>query len=69
MERKHTYLRDWLRDFWNIGTHELKQIFSDWGVMLIFFVAGLGYPLLYNVVYLNGILEDTPIAVGFQLFL
>jgi len=63
MEKKHTYIKDWLKDFWDIGTHELKQIFSDWGVMLIFFVAGLAYPLLYNVVYLNGILNDTPIAV------
>jgi len=43
--------------------HELRQIFSDWGVMLIFFVAGLIYPLLYNVIYLNGVLNDTPIAV------
>lgn len=31
--------------------------------MLIFCVAGLGYPLLYNCIYHNGILEDTPVAV------
>lgn len=57
------YIKKWFRDFWGIATHELKQIFSDWGVLLIFLVAGLIYPLLYNVVYLNGILNDTPIAV------
>lgn len=46
-----------------MGVRELKLIFKDGGVLLIFFVAGLIYPLLYNVVYLNGLLEDTPVAV------
>ena len=59
----NTFIKTWLRDWWNILCHELKQIFSDGGVMLIFFVAGLAYPLLYNVIYLNGILSDTPMAV------
>ena len=59
----NTFIKTWLRDWWNILCHELKQIFSDGGVMLIFFVAGLAYPLLYNVIYLNGILTDTPMAV------
>ena len=31
--------------------------------MIIFVVAGFLYPILYNFVYRNGILEDTPIAV------
>ena len=53
----------WLKDWWNILTNELKMIFSDWGVLLIFLVAGLIYPLLYNIVYYNGILNETPIAV------
>ncbi|MBR1501646.1 MAG: ABC transporter permease [Bacteroidales bacterium] len=53
----------WLKDAWEIATSELKRIFSDGGVVLIFFVAGMLYPLLYNIVYINGILEDTPLAV------
>ena len=61
MEEK--FIKTWLRDWWDILCHELKQIFSDGGVMLIFFVAGLAYPLLYNVIYLNGILSETPVAV------
>ena len=60
---KERFIDTWLRDWWNIFCHELKQIFSDGGVLLIFFVAGLAYPLLYNVVYLNGIVSDTPMAV------
>lgn len=58
-----SYAKTWIKDFWGIFCHEFRQIFSDSGVLLIFLVAGLAYPLLYNVVYLNGILSDTPIAV------
>lgn len=57
------YFKQWLRDWRDIMMHELHQIFHDGGVLLIFFVAGLLYPLLYNVIYMNGILEDTPVAV------
>ena len=60
---KTSYIKTWLKDFWGIFCHEFRQIFSDSGVLLIFLVAGLAYPLLYNVVYLNGILSDTPVAV------
>ncbi len=60
---KASYAKIWIKDFWGIFCHEFRQIFSDSGVLLIFLVAGLAYPLLYNVVYLNGILSDTPIAI------
>ncbi len=60
---KNTYFKTWRKDFMGIMAHELRQIFTDGGVLLIFLVAGLGYPLLYNLVYRNGILEDTPVAV------
>jgi hypothetical protein len=57
------FLKTWFRDAWDIMLHELKQIGHDGGVLLIFAVAGLIYPLLYNVIYLNGIVSDTPVAV------
>ncbi len=60
---KNTYAKTGIKDFWGIFCHELRQIFSDSGVLLIFLVAGLVYPLLYNVVYLNGILSETPVAI------
>ncbi|MBQ0087582.1 MAG: ABC transporter permease [Bacteroidales bacterium] len=56
-------LKKWFGDAVLICRRELKRIVSDGGMTLIFFVAGLGYPLLYNCVYHNGILEDTPVAV------
>lgn len=58
-----SYIRSWIKDYRDILRHELKLIFSDTGVMIIFFLAGLAYPLLYNIMYLNGILSDTPIAI------
>ena len=60
---KLSFIRDWCNDVLEMGARELKLIFKDGGVLLIFFVAGLIYPLLYNVIYLNGVLEDTPVAV------
>ena len=60
---KLDFIRSWCQDVLELGVKEMKLIFKDGGVLLIFFVAGLVYPLLYNVIYLNGVLEDTPIAV------
>ena len=57
------YAKQWLRDALGIFNLELRNILHDGGVMIIFVVAGLLYPILYNFVYKNGILEDTPIAV------
>jgi len=59
----NTYIRNWFSDMWGIFCHELKTIFNDGGFLIIFFVAGFGYPILYNFIYSKGILEDTPIAV------
>ena len=56
-------LKKWFGDAVLICRRELKRLVTDGGVMLIFCVAGLGYPLLYNCIYHNGILEDTPVAV------
>lgn len=53
----------WFRDAFRVFNEELKRLLHDDGVMIIFLAAGLGYPLLYNCIYHNGILEDTPVAV------
>ena len=60
---KNSFLKNWFKDAVEIMAHELKQISKDGGVLLIFLAAGLVYPLLYNVIYLNGVVSDTPIAV------
>ncbi|MCF0172820.1 MAG: ABC transporter permease, partial [Bacteroidales bacterium] len=50
-------------DFRQIFFRELKLIFKDSGVLLIFFGACLVYPLLYSYLYSNGLYDDMPIAV------
>ena len=60
---KETYVRSWLKDALGIFNLELGRLLRDGGVMIIFIVAGFLYPILYNFVYRNGVLEDTPIAV------
>lgn len=57
------YTRQWLSDWYSIFANEIRQIFSDSGVMVIFFLAGLAYPVIYNLIYSNGTVDDMPIAV------
>lgn len=59
-----------LYDYWRSVTdssfvfaHELKRIFTDRGVMIIFFVATLIYPIIYKAMYWNERIEDIPVAV------
>ncbi|MBR1872298.1 MAG: ABC transporter permease [Bacteroidales bacterium] len=63
MERNRTYAGRWLKDFYNIFINEMKLIFSDSGVVVIFFVAGLVYPLLYNYIYKDGLVDEMAVAV------
>ena len=60
---RESYLKRWLRDTLGIFNLELRNILRDGGVMIIFIAAGFFYPILYNFVYKNGILEETPVAV------
>lgn len=60
---RETYVKSWLKDALGIFNLELGRLLRDGGVMIIFIVAGFLYPILYNFVYRNGVLEDTPIAV------
>ncbi|MCR4664558.1 MAG: ABC transporter permease [Paludibacteraceae bacterium] len=52
-----------LHDTWRVYVHELRRVFRDSGVMLIFFVAGLAYPILYNIIYIKNIVRDVEVAV------
>jgi len=42
---------------------ELQRIFRDPGVMVIFIVATLAYPLIYKALYWNEQINDVPVAV------
>ena len=58
-----SYISNWFHDVWNIFTRELRLIGRDNGVMLIFCFAGLVYPLLYNWIYHDGVVDEMPVAV------
>lgn len=57
------YFKTFWSDFKRLFREEFKAVFSDSGVIVVFFLAGLGYPLLYNKIYENGNLEDVPVVV------
>ena len=57
------YLGTWIRDWYRIFVNELRLIFSDSGVIVIFFVGGLLYPVLYNLIYMNGTVDEMDVAV------
>lgn len=52
-----------LGDTWRVYVLELRRIFRDSGVMLIFFVAGLAYPVIYNLIYVRNVVENVEVAV------
>lgn len=52
-----------ISDTWNVFCEEMRRIFHDPGVIVLFFVAPLLYPLLYNVLYWNNELLEVPVAV------
>ncbi|MBR1630779.1 MAG: ABC transporter permease, partial [Paludibacteraceae bacterium] len=56
-------LKNWANDIWYVYCHETRRIFTDSGVILIFFFAGIAYPILYNLIYWNDDVEDVPVAV------
>jgi len=48
---------------WNAFIHEIRRIFTDSGVTVIFIVATLAYPLIYKAIYWNEQITDVPVAV------
>lgn len=58
--------QQWLKvkqTFTEVYSYELKRIFTDPGVVVIFLVATLAYPILYRCIYLKDNIENIPVAV------
>src|SRR5574344_45049 len=62
-EFRRQYLQNAVRQMTTIFWNEVVRIFTDSGVMLILFIAGLGYPLLYSFVYFQESVSDIPVAI------
>jgi len=52
-----------IKDTYNIFLNEFKIVFKDRGVVIIFILASLVYPMLYCGLYKNETLVDVPVAV------
>jgi len=52
-----------LIDIFEIFTEELKHIFKDSGVVILFFAASLLYPILYGFIYRNETYTNVPVAL------
>ena len=56
-------LTQFLQDVWYVVSLEIYRIFHDKSAILIFFIAGIVYPILYSYIYSDDILTEVPIAV------
>lgn len=52
-----------IKDIYRIAVNEFRVVFNDRGVVIIFILASLVYPLLYCGLYSNETLTDVPVAV------
>lgn len=52
-----------LLDIWYVVSLEIYRIFHDKSAILIFFIAGILYPILYSYIYSGDNLTDVPVAV------
>lgn len=50
-------------DVFTTWVNEFRAIFKDPGVMVLFLLAPLAYPILYSSIYKNEVIRDVPIAV------
>jgi len=46
-----------------ITVEELRRIFTDPGIIVIFFLGSLGYPMVYKAMYWNEQIQNIPVAV------
>ncbi|MDD4646317.1 MAG: ABC transporter permease, partial [Bacteroidales bacterium] len=62
---KHSFtkqLTTGIKDTYSVFINEFRAMFKDRGVVIIFMVASLVYPILYCGIYKNETLENVPIA-------
>ena len=54
---------DWFNDFVEIWFNEYKIVFRDPGVIMLFFIAILIYPVLYSVAYNTELSKEIPVTI------
>jgi len=51
-----------IKDIYNVFMNEFRIIFKDRGVLIMFMLAPLAYPIIYGSLYKNETLVDVPVA-------
>ncbi len=59
----YRFIRTVVSDIFSIWYKELKNVFSDVGVIIFFLVVPFGYPLLYSYIYNNETVREVPMVV------
>ncbi len=52
-----------MKDFFKVWINEYRTIFSDFGILLVFFGAIIIYPFFYPLPYTNEVLKNIPVTV------
>ncbi len=56
-------IREGIKDMCYIWAKEMRQTFTDEGVLIFFFIVPIFYPLLYSWAYSNEVVRDVPVAI------
>ena len=56
-------IREGVKDVFYIWAKEMRQTFTDEGVLIFFFIVPIFYPLLYSWAYSNEVVRDVPVAI------
>lgn len=56
-------IKEGLSDMLYIWAKEMRNVFTDEGVLIFFILVPLGYPLLYSWIYNNEVIRETPVAI------
>lgn len=56
-------IRQNLLDIWEVFSAEVRRVFGEKMVLLVFFVATVLYPLVFCMIYHNEMVTDLPVAV------
>ncbi len=54
---------DWFNDFVEVWFNEYKTVFRDPGVIMLFLIAILIYPLIYSIAYNTELSKEVPITI------
>ncbi|MDL2223518.1 ABC transporter permease [Bacteroidales bacterium OttesenSCG-928-M11] len=57
------YIKKAIGDMFRIWHDELKQVFSDVGVIIFFLIVPLAYPVIYGLIYTTETIREVPMVV------